>query len=309
MKIHNGYEKLKLERPVVTLGIFDGVHRGHSSLLQQLVSRAKEINGESVVITFHPHPRLVLDKNNTKLSFLSTKEEKIILLGKAGVDHIILIDFTLEFSKIDACSFVRDILVGKIGTRHLILGHDHHFGHKGEGNYQTIQDCASSMGFMVEQVTGFSLAERTVSSSIIRDALINGRLDEANILLGYNYSLKGSVVTGKKIGRKIGYPTANIYPSWQYKLTPGNGVYAVDVLIDNDKLPGMLSIGTNPTVNKDEGKRSIEVNIFNFNEVIYGKEIEVVFRYRIRDEKAFDSLGKLAEQMKKDREEALRLLS
>jgi riboflavin kinase/FMN adenylyltransferase len=309
MKIHEGYNNLKLKRPVVTLGIFDGVHPGHRSLLQRLVTEAKQTRGESVVITFQPHPRIVLEKNKKKLSFLSTREEKITLLEKAGVEHLIFIDFTLEFSKMDACSFVKDILVGKIGTKHLIIGHDHHFGHRGEGNYQTIQDCAASMGFRIEQVSGFSMAKGVVSSSVIRDALVNGRLEEANELLGYSYSLKGSVVEGRMIGRKLGYPTANINPSWQYKLIPADGVYAVEIQVDNNKMSGMLSIGTNPTVNKDRGKRSIEVNIFNFSEVIYGKEIEVVFRYRMREERLFKSLEKLAEQMGKDREEAIRLLS
>lgn len=309
MVIHEGYDNLKLVRPVVTLGIFDGVHLGHRYLLQRLVSEAKEARGESVVITFHPHPRIVLEKNNRNLSFLSTRDEKIRLLEKAGIDHLIFIDFNLEFSKMEACNFINDILVGKIGTKHLIIGHDHHFGYRGEGNFQTIQDCASLMGFRIEQVTGLSRAKGTVSSSLIRDALVNGRLDEANELLGYCYSLKGSVVEGRKIGRKLGYPTANINPSWHYKLIPADGVYAVEIMIDNLKFPGMLSIGTNPTVNLNGGKRSIEVNIFNFNEVIYEKDIEVVFRYRLREERLFESLEKLAEQMRKDREEAIRLLS
>lgn len=309
MLIHEGYDNLKLLRPVVTLGIFDGVHLGHRYLLQRLVSEAGEAGGESVVITFHPHPRIILEKSNRKLSFLSTRDEKISLLEKAGIDHLIFIDFNLEFSKMEACSFIEDILVGKIGTKHLIIGHDHHFGYRGEGNFQTIQDCASPMGFRIEQVTGFSRAKGTVSSSLIRDALVNGRLSEANELLGYFYSLKGTVVAGKKIGRKLGYPTANINPSWSYKLIPANGVYAVEIQIDGFKYSGMLSIGTNPTVNKSGGKRSIEVNIFNFNEVIYGKEIEIVFRYRLREEKLFRSLAELSEQMQNDRAEAIRLLS
>jgi len=309
MIIHEGYENLKLISPVVTIGIFDGVHRGHRYLLDTLVSRSKETGTDSAVITFHPHPRLVLDKSNKKLSFLLTRDEKIIRLEKAGVDHLIFIDFTLEFSRTDACTFVREILVGKIGTRHLILGHDHHFGHMGEGNFQTIQDCGSLMGFRVEQVKAFTSGKGIVSSSLIRDALLKGRLDEANELLGYSYTLKGSVVKGKRIGRKIGYPTANINPSWQFKLIPADGVYAVEILIDNKRFSGMLSIGTNPTVNLNGVKRTVEVNIFNFSEVIYGKEIEVVFRYRLREERVFKSLEMLAEQMRHDMEEAIRLLS
>ena len=233
MVIHQGYENLKLREPVVTLGIFDGVHRGHKALLDSLVSRAKEVRGESVVITFHPHPRLVLEKRRAGLSFLSTMDEKKILLEKAQIDHLIVIEFTTGFSKIKACDFIEKILVDKVGTRHLIIGHDHHFGFKGKGNYDTIKNCAASMGFKVEQIHGFQTEEGTISSSLIRKSLLKGKLEDANRWLGYNYSLKGSVIEGRKIGRIIGFPTANIKPVFQYKLIPGDGVYAVDIQLDN----------------------------------------------------------------------------
>ncbi|MDQ1297281.1 MAG: Riboflavin biosynthesis protein [Bacteroidota bacterium] len=301
MIIHEGYENLNLISPVVTLGIFDGVHRGHRSLLDTLVSRAKEAGTDSAVITFYPHPRLVLEKHTTDLSFLSTMEEKKALLKDAGIDHLIIIEFTPGFSKIKACDFVEKVLLKKIGTRHLIVGHDHHFGYQGEGNFETINNCAMSMGFRVEQVEGLKAEEGPISSSAIRNALLNGNPVYANKMLGYTYSLRGQVVEGKKIGRKIGFPTANIKPGDRYKLIPADGVYAVEIQIDNSKFTGMLSIGRNPTVNKSKTSRSVEVNIFNFEKDIYGKEIEVAFRFRMRDEKKFSNTDELIRQMEIDK--------
>jgi riboflavin kinase/FMN adenylyltransferase len=309
MIIHEGYNDLSLRKPVVTIGIFDGVHRGHRTLLDTLVRRAAEIDGESVVLTFDPHPRLVLDKNRRGLSFLSTMDEKRELLEEAHIDHLVVIKFTTGFSKIKACDFVEKILVNKIKTGHLVIGHDHHFGYRGEGNFTTVKDCAASMGFDVEQVRGLQSREGTISSSLIREALQKGNLDNANKWLGYCYSLKGTVVAGRKIGRKLGFPTANIKPGYKYKLIPGDGVYAVEIKIDNDTKPGMLSIGTNPTVNKIPGKKTIEVNIFDFEKDIYGREIEVVLRYRLRSEIKFSTVEQLMKQMESDRLIAMRLLT
>jgi riboflavin kinase/FMN adenylyltransferase len=308
MVIHEGYENLNLIAPVATLGIFDGVHRGHMALLDCLVSRARETRGESVVITFSPHPRLVLEQNNIKLSFLTTMEEKKVLLKNANIDHLIIIEFTTEFSKIPACDFVKDILVEKIGTKHLIIGYDHHFGRKGEGDFNTIKKCSEELDFIVEQVQGYQTEEGAISSSLIREALLKGRADEANKWLGYYYSVSGIVIEGRKIGRTIGFPTANIKPDSQYKLIPGNGVYAVEVQLNDNLLPGMLSIGSNPTVNTDNSFRSIEVHILNFDKDIYGEKISVIFRKKLRDEKKFDNLEQLTAQMGRDKLDALRLL-
>ena len=309
MIIHDGYENLNLNSPVTTLGIFDGVHRGHMALLECLISRAKEELCESVVITFSPHPRIVLEQNGKDLAFLTTMDEKVELLEKKGIDHLVVIHFDIKFSKISACDFIKDILVEKIGTRHLIIGHNHHFGRRGEGDINTIQKCSESLGFKVEQVQGFSTEEGTISSSLIRDALLTGRLDEANKWLGYSYSVSGSVIEGRKIGRSIGFPTANIKPDSQNKLIPGYGVYAVEVRIDGTFFPGMLSIGSNPTVNSDRNFRSIEVHILNFDKDIYGKNITVRFRKRLRDEKKFDDLDQLTKQMSLDKQDTLRLLT
>ena len=308
MIVHNDVEDLKLTNPVVTMGIFDGVHRGHKAIIDRLVSMAGKISGESVVITFHPHPRLVLEKGVENISFLSTIEEKSDLLAKEGVGHLVIIEFNERLSKMRAVDFVKKILVGKIGTKNLIVGYDHHFGYKGEGNYETIISCAGSMGFLVERVPGLQSGNTIISSSVIREALTRGRIEDANNWLGYNYFLRGFIVEGRKIGRKLGFPTANIEASYNYKLVPADGVYAVEVQLYGRKMKAMLSIGYNPTVNAQLAKRSVEVNIFDFDENIYGKEIEIEFRYRLRDEIKFKNAEELARQMEIDRAHALSLL-
>src|SRR5664279_2966927 len=309
MLIHKGFENLNLISPVATLGIFDGVHRGHMALLDCLVKRAEEEGGESVVITFSPHPRIVLEQNNVNLTFLTTMDEKKVLLEKAKIDHLVVIEFDVSFSKIPACDFIKSILVEKIGTKHLIIGYNHHFGRKGEGDFNKIKKCSEELDFRVEQVQGYHTAEGEISSSSIREALLTGKIDEANSWLGYSYSVSGTVIEGKRIGRTIGYPTANINPNSRYKLIPANGVYAVEVKIDENLHPGMLSIGSNPTVNEDLSLRSIEVHILNFDNDIYGRNISVFFRKRLRDEKKFDNLTQLTEQMGRDKEYTLRLLT
>jgi riboflavin kinase / FMN adenylyltransferase len=309
MIIHEGYDDLELIAPVATLGIFDGVHRGHMALLERLVSRANELKGESVVITFSPHPRIVLEQNKSDLTFLTTMEEKKILLEKANIDHLIVVKFDHQFSRIPACDFIKDVLVEKIGTRNLIIGYNHHFGRRGEGDFNTIKQCSEALGFQVEQVQGFQTAEGAISSSLIREALLTGRLDEANSWLGYSYTVSGTVVEGRRIGRTIGFPTANINPDSPYKLIPYFGVYAVEVKVENKVFPGMLSIGSNPTVNNDKTLRSIEVHILNYNSDLYGKRISVIFRKRLRDEKKFDDLEALTHQMDLDKQVTLRLLT
>jgi len=309
MVIHHGYENLNLFATVATLGIFDGVHRGHIALIERLVERAHELQGESAVITFSPHPRLVLDPLNTFISFLTSMEEKITLLENAKIEHLIIIHFTEQFSQIRACDFIRDILVKKISTKHLVIGYDHHFGRKGEGDFNTIKQCSEDNNLTVEQAQGFQTEEGAISSSLIREALLKGKIDEANRWLGYNYTISGTVVEGRRIGRTIGFPTANIKPDFRYKLIPGNGVYAVEVKTDNEIYPGMMSIGSNPTVNSDAAFRSIEVHILNFEKDIYGNNISVSFRKRLRDEKKFNSLTELTDQMKLDKVDTLRLLT
>ncbi len=309
MKIHHGFNALKLTDPVITLGIFDGVHTGHMAIIKRLVSYAQEIKGESVVITFDPHPRMILDNHPERLFFLSSMDEKKTLLASTGIDHLIINEFNREFSRITAREFVNDILAAKLGTRYMIVGHDHHFGHGGTGNYNTIREYALKAGIIIVQVAGIESEGTAISSSRIRDALLSGRLNDANKWLGYNYSLQGIVVRGRGIGsRKLGFPTANIEPLCRNKLIPANGVYAVEVLIDDDKLPGMLSIVTNPTVSQDQVVISVEVHIFNFSKNIYGSKLQIVFRYRLRDEIKFSSTDELSRQLKNDMAYTMKLL-
>jgi riboflavin kinase/FMN adenylyltransferase len=309
MLIHRGYENLNLEEPVVTLGIFDGVHRGHRALIDCLVSRAKEEKKESAVITFSPHPRLILDQSSRGLSFLNSMEEKIYHLENANVDHLIIVDFNKEFGNTTACNFIKEVLIKNIGTKHLLIGYNHHFGKSGEGDYNTIKQCTNSLDFQVEKVPAYNIDGGTISSSSIRESLIKGKITEANRWLGYSYSVTGTVVHGREIGRTIGFPTANIKPNDIHKLIPGTGVYAVHVSYNSIMYPGMLSIGSNPTVNDDVEKKSIEVHIMNFDEDIYGKEITLIFRNWLRNEIKFENITRLTDQIKLDKQQVLQLLT
>jgi len=308
MIVHEGADNLKFFNPVVTLGIFDGVHKGHRALLDYLVSCARNVNGESVVVTFHPHPRVVLTDQHKGLSVLTTLSEKKSLLEKTNLNHLIILTFDRELGNLDACDFVEQVLVKKIGIQHLIVGYDHHFGKRREGDIVTIKECAAKFNFSVEQVNEVCINENAISSTAIREALLKGKIEEANSLLGYNYSLTGVIVEGRRIGREIGYPTANISPDDSYKLIPCDGVYAVEVNMEGTIYYGMLSIGSNPTVNDDIEARSVEVNIFDFEGDIYGSEITVIFRFRLRDEIRFKSIGELTRQMDNDKQHTMRLL-
>ena len=308
MQVHFGYNNLHFRNPVVTLGIFDGVHMGHKTVIGELIRRAGEINGESVILSFDPHPRLVLSGNRKDLALLTTLDEKIELLDKTNVDHLVIIRFDRDFSNRTACNFVEEVLVKKINTRDIIVGFNNHFGKRGEGNFETIRKCAEEHYFHLEKVRAINSENIVISSSSIREFLLNGNLEKANNLLGYSYFLKGKVISGKQLGREIGYPTANIRPENDNKLIPGNGVYAVEVLLRNDEFKGVLSIGVNPTVTRGSGPRTIEVNILGFDGELYGEDIIIRFRYRIRDELCFETIDALAEQIEADRREAMRLL-
>ncbi|MBN2666928.1 MAG: riboflavin biosynthesis protein RibF [Bacteroidales bacterium] len=308
MIIHFGNDYPSLKNPYVTVGVFDGVHLGHRALLNQLVLKAGNAGRESVVITFEPHPKLVLPGNKSNLSFLSTPEEKKELLGKSGIDHLIIMPFTSELAEMGAGQFIREILVQKIGAGYLLVGYDNHLGKGRDADFKSIREHALIYGMETEQVEGIKSPEGFISSTSIRNALLSGNLDEANACLGYSYSLTGEVVPGKNLGHLLGFPTANIMAP-KNKLVPADGVYAVDTIIGNDKYNGMLSIGVNPTVNKDRKIRSVEVNIFGFDGYLYGQTIKVVFRYWLREEKNFANTGQLSDQMKLDKIEALRLLT
>lgn len=309
MTLFEGYDDLNFINPVVTIGIFDGVHLGHKEILDRVVSRAEQKGGESVVITFNPHPRLVLSKETQGISFLSTLDEKKELMEKSHIDNLIIMNFNKKISQMEAGDFIREILINKIGVKHLIVGYDNHFGKGKGGDIKKIREYSELFDFEVEQVGEVSVQNNIISSTLIRDALIDGRLSDANKWLGYDYSITGKVVQGKKLGRSFGFPTANIQPADIFKLIPANGVYAVEVMIDNQNLPGMLSIGYNPTVNKAKDKRSIEVHIFDFNRDLYEQTIRITFRFRLRDERKFENTMQLTNQMKLDKQVAQRLLS
>jgi riboflavin kinase/FMN adenylyltransferase len=308
MLIHSLNSLLDFKNPIVTIGTFDGVHTGHMAVISHLIESANALEGESVVITFSPHPRKVISGSGQQLSLLTTSDEKIMLLERSGIDHLIIIDFDKELSMMNACDFVEYVLVKKIGARHLIVGFNHHFGRKGEGDFNTIKQCAARFDLSVEMVKAVSSVSGTISSSVIRDALLEGRLEDANNMLGYCYSINGRVVEGRKIGRSIGFPTANINPDDPEKLIPRTGVYAVGIMMGNEEYKGVMSIGFNPTVNSEPAGRTIEVYIFDFEKEIYGSEITVILKFRLRDEMKFSGLTELAAQIGLDKKNALLLM-
>ena len=308
MIITDGNSFPSLTGPFITVGVFDGVHLGHRALLDQLVLKASQAGRMSVVITFDPHPKLVLGGSKSNLAFLSTPEEKKELLGKSGIDHLVIIPFTMELASMEGRQFISEILVDRMGAGFLLVGYDNHFGKGRDTGFESISRHAARYGLETEQVKGLSGPDGVISSTTIRNALLDGRLDVANSCLGYSYSLTGTVVPGNRLGNSLGFPTANLKPPL-YKLVPADGVYAVEVNIDEKTYGGMLSIGMNPTVNNDRNKKTVEVHIFDFGGDLYGQAVTVVFRYRLRDERKFDNLEQLAAQMRLDKIESLRLLT
>ena len=281
----------------LSIGIFDGVHKGHQSIIKKLNSIAQEKNLESAILTFWPHPRTIFNPNDD-LKFLNTIEEKIYLLDKKGVQNLFLKEFDEEFRNLTGEEFVKQILVEKLNVKHLIIGHDHTFGKNRSGDFSLLQKMSSEYDFEVEQVEAVDFQDKHISSTQIRNALLEGNVKEANEMLGYVYSVSGEVVHGKRIGRTIGYPTANIAAD-PAKLLPKKGAYIVDVFVKNKHYKGMLSIGTNPTVNGNS--LSTEVYILDFNGDIYDEIISVNFRDFLHDEIKFESLEKLIERLDVDK--------
>ena len=295
-----------LHQAVVTSGTFDGVHIGHQKILQRLVQITRQLSGQSVVITYWPHPRLVLNPQTENLHLLSTIEERIEQLAAFGVDYLLIIPFTREFANLDSEQFIQDILIKTIHTKKLVIGYDHRFGKNRMGSFEYLREHAHEFGFEVEEIPPQDIDHVTVSSTKIRQALEAGEIKTANTYLGRFYSLPGTVVKGKQLGRTIGYPTANLDVTDRHKLVPAQGIYAVQVKIRTEIFGGMLSIGTNPTVGGTH--QTIEVNIFNFDRDIYGQEITLLFVDRIRDEENFASLDLLIEQLNLDKKAAKRML-
>lgn len=286
----------------VTIGTFDGIHIGHQKILKDLISSAKEKNSKSVLLTFFPHPRMVLQQN-VSIELLNTIDEKSQLLEEMGLDYLIIHPFSKEFSRLTALDFVRDVLVNQLNTSKLIIGYDHHFGKNREGNIDQLREYSHLFDFEVEEIPAQDIDDVSVSSTKIRNALHNGLLKTANNYLGYNYMLHGTVVNGKKLGGKIGFPTANIDVVEDYKLIPKTGVYVIQSTIDGKNYKGMMNIGYRPTV--DGNHQTIEAHFFDFNGDLYGKFLKIEFLYFLREEQKFDSVEKLVLQLNQDRENAL----
>ncbi len=309
MKIHTDLNHFNANRPVVTIGTFDGVHLGHQKVINRLKDFAKHHNGETVIFTFLKHPRLVTSPDETNLRLLTTLKEKINLFEKYGIDHLVVYTFDKAFSELSYNEFVEKILVNKMHTHCLVVGYDHRFGKNREGGFEYLQKCAKKFSFEIERLDVLSVNEDNVSSTKIRNALESGNIKKANHFLGYQFTLHGKVVEGKQLGRKLGFPTANIEASDKHKIIPGYGVYAVSVELQQKEYLGMLNIGTRPTFNKNADNRSIEVNIFDFEGDIYNQEITLKFVDKIRDEQKFENVDKLVEQLKIDKISAINILS
>jgi len=309
VRVYYDLDNFTAIRPVVTTGTFDGVHTGHRKVLERLKVIAREEKGESVVFTFYPHPRQILTPEEQNLRLINTLEEKIELLRATGIDHLIVYPFTPEFARLTYEEFVGEILVAKIGAACLVVGHDHRFGKNREGDYECLRQCADRYDFRIERLDALLVDQLNVSSSRIRQSLESGNIATANHYLGYIYELNGRVVEGLKVGRKIGFPTANIEANEVTKLIPGYGVYAVKIRIDHTFYKGMLNIGSRPTFNQNADNRSIEVNVFDFEGSLYGKDISLLFIDKIRDERKFSGIDALIEQLHLDKVAALKILA
>jgi riboflavin kinase/FMN adenylyltransferase len=292
-----------IAHPIVTIGTFDGVHLGHQAIFSKMKEEAAKTGGETVVITFFPHPRLVLYQDSVNLKFINTREKKIERLEKVGIDHLVIIPFTKKFARNSSEQFITDYVVKYVHPAKVIIGYDHHFGKNREGNIQLLEKLKQQFGYEVEEVPPFYVDGAPVSSTRIRNLLHDGNVKEANRMLGYEYAITGKVVRGQRIGHKIGYPTANLEIPNEYKLITANGVYACRVLLGERMLKGMGNIGVRPTI--DHGDLTIEVNIFDFDEDIYDEKITIQFVDRMRDEKKFDGLDALKAQLAKDKIESI----
>jgi riboflavin kinase/FMN adenylyltransferase len=295
----------KLKHPVVTLGTFDGVHIGHKSLITRLGAIARAKNGETVLLTFEPHPRIVLHGDDN-LKLLQTEEEKISSLLKAGIDHLIIYPFTKEFAALSSEEFVEQILVKAIGTKTLVIGFNHQFGKNREGSFENLKRMAPLNGFELVEIEEKSLDQKSVSSTKIRNALMAGDVELAAAGLGYLYCMKGKVTEGNHLGQSIGFPTANIILADKHKLVPADGVYAVHVKSGWRIYKGMMNIGFRPTI--DGKTRTIEAHIIDFDKQIYGEDICIFFKARIREEKKFENLEELKHQLEKDRITTINIL-
>lgn len=307
--IHKSINEVgKIKKPVLTVGTFDGVHVGHQKIISKIREIAHNIGGESVLLTFHPHPRKVLFPDDDSLKLINTIEEKTNLLDQYGLDHVIYMAFEKSLSRMAPVEYVRDILVNKIGIHTIVIGYDHHFGRNREGDIELLKELAPIYDFNVVEIPAQEVDEMTVSSTKVRRSIEQGEIIAANEFLGHSFTLIGEVVSGKQLGRELGYPTANLKVIDRNKIIPGNGVYAVSGLIEGSKYEGMMNIGYRPTT-ADNEELSLEVHFFNLSTDLYGKTVEIKFIQKIRDEQKFVDLIALKGQLDQDKEQAQQILS
>ncbi|GAA4469930.1 bifunctional riboflavin kinase/FAD synthetase [Nemorincola caseinilytica] len=307
MAVHTDISQLKgISRPIVTIGTFDGVHAGHKAILSKVVTYAREVGGESVLLTFEPHPRKVLFPTQP-LGIITPLQRKTELIAATGIQHIVVVPFTKEFAALSAEDYIKNVLVDPLRPHTIIIGYDHHFGHDRTGNIDLLRRYAPTYGYNIVEIPAQLIDQATVSSTKIRKAILAGHIAEANTMLGREYTLEGTVVHGKKLGRELGYPTANIAPLNADQVVPGIGIYAVRVRIDNVLYGGMMSIGLNPTVSHTQDVK-LEVNIFDIDADLYGQVLEIGFADRLRNEQKFSSLEELIAQLHADKAAAMAAL-
>ena len=311
MKLFNHINEVKdICNAVVTIGTFDGVHLGHQAIFREMVRLAREVGGSTVVVTFHPHPRQVLNIDRVNLRFICSQEDKMRRIAESGIDNVVVIPFTKEFSRTPSDSFIKDFIINRLHPAAIVVGYDHHFGKNRMGDFKLLQDLARQYQFKVVRVEALDVDDIAVGSTKIRNALSVGNVKVANKLLGYTYSVTGTVVRGNEIGRTIGFPTANLDISKEFKMISNAGVYACRVNIDGKDYDAMANTGMRPTIgDRADGDFIIEVNVFDFDGDLYGKQLTVRFYDRIRDEEKFKGLPELKAQLQQDRITAKRLLA
>jgi riboflavin kinase/FMN adenylyltransferase len=307
LKVIENYKNFSIsKKSIVTIGTFDGVHVGHQKIMEQLVATAQENNANSVLLTFFPHPRMVLQKDNS-LKLINTIAEKIEILEKTGLDYLIIHPFDKDFSRLTAFDFVRTILVNHLNTAELVIGYDHRFGKNREGNFEQLQEYGHMYDFKVTEIPAQDINQISVSSTKIRNAILNAEIEKANEYLGYSFSLEGTVVSGEKLGNTIGYPTANIDLLETYKLIPKTGAYLIRSFLNGKTVYGMMNIGNRPTVNGL--KETIEVHFFDLSKDLYGSQLTVELLIFLRNEQKFSSIEELKNQLFLDKEKSLELIS
>lgn len=305
MRVFKGLDNLPpFKNPVLTIGTFDGVHLGHAKIIERLRKKATEVDGESIIITFDPHPRFVVAPNSTPIELLSTSQEKIKALQALRVDNVVIVPFTKAFSDISAEAYIRDFIVSNFHPHTIIIGYDHHFGKNRQGNYQLLESVKATYGFQLEEIPVQEIEHIAISSTKIRAALHIGDIKKANELAGKYYTLEGVVIHGEKRGRLIGFPTANVHVGDAHKLIPANGVYAVKAYLKETVYKAMLNIGVRPTVSSSN-HRSIEVNIIDFDQDIYDETLRIEFVDKLRDETKFNGIDELITQLTIDKQDAL----